>query len=57
MKPKLYTDGTVRWCNAATVSSDEPPTVAATLANKNWVAAMDSEYKALLRNKTWQLVP
>jgi hypothetical protein len=43
-KPKLYTDGTVIRCNAATVSSDEPPTVAATLANKNWVAAMDSEY-------------
>jgi histone deacetylase 1/2 len=56
-KPKLYTDGTVRWCNVATTSSDEPSTVAAALENKNWVAAMDIEYQALLRNKTWKLVP
>jgi histone deacetylase 1/2 len=56
-KPKLYTYGTVRWCNVATTSSDEPSTVAAALEDKNWVIAMDSEYQALLRNKTWKLVP
>lgn len=39
------------------LSSDEPSTVAAALANKNWVAAMDTEYKALQQNKTWHLVP
>jgi len=27
------------------------------LGDRNWVAAMDSEHQALLRNKTWHLVP
>jgi histone deacetylase 1/2 len=27
------------------------------LANKNWKQAMDDEYKALMDNKTWHLVP
>jgi histone deacetylase 1/2 len=39
------------------LSSDEPSIVVAALANKNWVAAMDTEYKALQQNKTWHLVP
>jgi hypothetical protein len=35
MKPKLYIDGTIRWCNVATTSSDEPSIVAAALEDKN----------------------
>lgn len=57
VKPKLYTDGTVRWGNLATTSTEELSTVAAALGDKNWVSAMDSEYQALVRNRTWQLVP
>jgi histone deacetylase 1/2 len=57
IKPKSYTDGTVRWCNSATTLSDEPPTVTAALNDKNWSVAMHSEYQALLHNKTWHLVP
>jgi len=56
-KPKQYTDGTVRWCTLATSSAGEPTTVADAVRDKNWVAAMDHEYQALLRNKTWHLVP
>jgi len=52
-KPKVYTDGTVRWCNLVTSTDGEPSTVAAALGDKNWVSAMDSEYQALLWNRTW----
>jgi hypothetical protein len=38
-------------------SADEPSTVAEAFGDKNWVAAMNSEYQALLRNKTGHLVP
>jgi hypothetical protein len=38
-------------------SADEPSTVAEAFGDKNWVVAMNSEYQALLRNKTWNLVP
>jgi histone deacetylase 1/2 len=57
IKPKIYTDGTVRWCNLTTTTADEPTTVVAALSDKNWTAAMDSEYQALLHNKTRHLVP
>jgi histone deacetylase 1/2 len=55
--PKLYTDGTVMWCNLTTTMTDEPSTVAAALADKNWIAAMNNEYQALVHNSTWHLVP
>lgn len=54
-KPKQYTDGTVRWCMAA-ASSDEPATVSEALRDDRWVAAMNSEYDALVWNHTWHLV-
>jgi hypothetical protein len=57
LKPKVYTDGTVRWGNLVTASTDEPSSVNAALNDKNWVTAMDNEYQALLHNKTWHLVP
>jgi hypothetical protein len=37
--------------------TEEPADVHAALADPNWKAAMDSEYSALMRNKTWHLVP
>jgi histone deacetylase 1/2 len=56
-KPKTYTDGTVRWGMSASHVSEEPTSVEQALGNKNWAAAMDVEYRALVENKTWHLVP
>jgi histone deacetylase 1/2 len=36
---------------------EEPTSVEATLDDPQWVAAMDYEHEALLRNRTWKLVP
>jgi histone deacetylase 1/2 len=41
----------------AATSTEEPATVDAALRDPKWAEAMDSEYQALLRNRTWQLVP
>lgn len=54
-KPKSYTDGTIRWCMST--QTEEPATVNEALHDPNWAAAMESEHQALLRNKTWHLVP
>jgi len=56
-KPKQYTDGTVRWGLTSTVEPDEPTTVKAALRDDRWVTAMDNEYDALMKNRTWHLVP
>jgi hypothetical protein len=57
-KPKVYTDGTVRWCNHTTSSTGEPATLSKALGDKNWVSAMNSEHQALLETKRgiWYLV-
>lgn len=55
-KPKVYTYGTVRWANLITAES-EPDTLNDALNSKNWKLAMDSEFLALQKNKTWHLVP
>lgn len=55
-KPKIYTDGTVRWGMLAS-ATEEPSSVDEAFSGPKWVAAMDAEHKALLHNKTWQLVP
>ncbi|XP_071680966.1 uncharacterized protein [Lolium perenne] len=52
--PKLYTDGTVRY--GLSISS-EPQNLQVALSDSNWKNAMDDEYKALVDNKTWHLVP
>ncbi|KAL5767307.1 hypothetical protein ACOSQ2_014090 [Xanthoceras sorbifolium] len=45
-------------CLTASVSGiDVPTSVAAALSDPHWNAAMQSEYDALKRNKTWSLVP
>jgi histone deacetylase 1/2 len=36
---------------------EEPTSVEQALNDKNWAAAMDVEYQALMHNKTWHLVP
>jgi len=56
-KPKSYSDGTVCWCMLATSPAGEPSTLDEALGDKNWVTAMDCEHQALLRNKSWHLVP
>jgi histone deacetylase 1/2 len=54
-KEKVYTDGTIKY--GCFTSSGEPHTVDEALHDKNWKEAMDSEYMALMKNKTWHLVP
>jgi hypothetical protein len=54
-KPKIYTDGTIRYANLAMVT--EPKNLVDALHNPNWKAAMDVEFGALQKNKTWHLVP
>jgi hypothetical protein len=38
-------------------SIGEPCTLAEALDDENWCNAMNEEYKALMENKTWHLVP
>ena len=61
-KPKERKDGTVAWlaaCLAAAVAdpSSEPRSYQAALRIPHWREAMEQEFHALLRNKTWTLVP
>ena len=56
-KPKQRTDGTVRWGLQSSVDTAEPASVKVALADDRWVAAMNSEYTALMNNRTWHLVP
>jgi histone deacetylase 1/2 len=53
--PKKYTDGTVRYGMLS--STGEPCTLVEALDDENWCNAMNEEYKALMENKTWHLVP
>jgi hypothetical protein len=52
-KPKVYTNGTM--CYGLLASSGEPNNHHEALENSQW--AMDQEFSALLKNKTWHLVP
>jgi histone deacetylase 1/2 len=36
---------------------EEPTSVEQALGDKNWAATMDAEYRALVENKIWHLVP
>jgi hypothetical protein len=58
-KPRIYTHGTVRYDSkkAFLTSIGEPNSLEYALENFNWKKAMDLEYDALLKNKTWHLVP
>lgn len=46
-KPKLY---------STTITSEEPDSFDQAVKNINWKKAMDDEYYALIKNKTWNLV-
>ncbi|KAH9725758.1 retrovirus-related pol polyprotein from transposon RE2 [Citrus sinensis] len=48
LQAKLYT---------AALVNKEPNTVQEALGDKNWHQAMSDEYEALIRNKTWLLLP
>jgi hypothetical protein len=54
-KPKIYNDGTVRYAYLST--TDEPYNLQEALSTPHWKAAMHEEYDALMKNKTWRLVP
>ena len=55
VKPKVFTDGCVRWGNFC--STGEPENVDEAMKDDKWQSAMDEEYSALMRNETWHLVP
>jgi hypothetical protein len=54
-KPKIYTDGTVRYSLFSTTG--EPQHYSEAMQDERWKKAMDIEFGALLRNDTWRLVP
>ena len=54
-KEKVYTDGTVKY--GFLTSTGEPNTIGEVLGDSNWKSAMEAEYEALMKNKTWHLVP
>jgi hypothetical protein len=56
VKPKKFTDGTVHYGRLGLVSTREPQSLSEALDNENWKGAMDVEFSALKKNKTWHLV-
>jgi hypothetical protein len=54
-KPKVYTDGTIRY--AFLTTSGEPESSAEALSHEKWRGTLDEEYKVLMKNGTWHLVP
>ena len=60
VREKTYTDGTIRYDKvkrAFLTSTGEPIHLHDALASQEWKKAMDTEYEALMKNKTWRLVP
>jgi hypothetical protein len=53
--PHVYTDGTIRYGMISITG--EPSNLSQALLDNNWKKAMDVDYDALMRNKTWHLVP
>ena len=54
-KPIQFKDETVRY--NLSVVSNEPANLQIALEDLNWKNAMNDEYNALVKNKTWHLVP
>jgi histone deacetylase 1/2 len=42
---------------SAKVHEEEPVSMDEALGNQKWCDAMDAEYQALLKNRTWHLIP
>uniref|UniRef100_A0A2N9FI51 Reverse transcriptase Ty1/copia-type domain-containing protein n=1 Tax=Fagus sylvatica TaxID=28930 RepID=A0A2N9FI51_FAGSY len=65
IKPKVHTDGTVRYPVSKALLAvaegspvdTEPTCFTSAVKNPVWRAAMNLEFDALLKNQTWQLVP
>ena len=55
-RPKIRTDGTVTY-SAVRTSDAEPTSHVIAMEHPLWRNAMDDEFRALVRNKTWHLVP
>ncbi|KAJ0984268.1 hypothetical protein J5N97_002624 [Dioscorea zingiberensis] len=58
-KPKVFSDGTV-YCPTqrhALLSTTEPENHTEALQDSCWKQAMEAEFKALMQNQTWSLVP
>jgi hypothetical protein len=53
-KPKIYTDGTIRYANLS--STSEPENLDEALNDPNWRKAMQEGITALHKNGTWHLV-
>ncbi|XP_073351811.1 uncharacterized protein [Aegilops tauschii subsp. strangulata] len=53
--PKIRTDGTIPY--GMLCISGEPTNLGDALGDSRWKKAMDEEYNALMKNKTWHLVP
>jgi hypothetical protein len=62
-KPKVFKDGSVHHpiAHALTVTGDltitEPTCFSQAFTDPNWRQAVNSEFDALLKNNTWNLVP
>jgi hypothetical protein len=54
-KPKIYNDVMIRY--GLFTSSGEPQDLQEALSDERWKHAMDLEFGALQKNKTWHLVP
>jgi hypothetical protein len=54
-QPKIWTDGTI--CYGLLTAAGEPCSLQEALDDANWRKAMGEEFEALLKNKTWHLVP
>ncbi|XP_071685375.1 uncharacterized protein [Lolium perenne] len=54
VKPRQYTDGSVRWCLSSI--SEEPANLQSSFNDPNWKGAMNEEFDALMINNTWKLV-
>lgn len=46
VKPKQYTDGTVRWGMITTCEPEEPSSLKAAFESPDWTSAMDAEHQA-----------
>jgi hypothetical protein len=53
--PKIYTDGTIQY--GMFTSTGEPSKLSEALEDDHWHTSMQEEYTALMKNKTWHLVP
>jgi hypothetical protein len=56
VKPKKFTDGTVRYDKLGMISTREPNSLQDALSDDHWKKAMDEEFSALKRNKIGHLV-